>query len=100
MGFGNHTPYKRAAPPDPTFGELREDGFGYTVRCLKCRHSRAIGPKEARFLRARLPDTLKLSDAGAMFKCSQCNSNRVRLAAEDAWERHQRLRQESSIEDQ
>ena len=56
MGFGNHIPYEPKAPPDPTFGELRDDMRGYTVECRKCGHRRFIGHKEGRFLKERLPD--------------------------------------------
>lgn len=97
MGFGNFIPFEQKAPPDPTFGELREDLLGYTVLCRKCRHARFIGPKEGRFLRERLPDHMKLRKADHLFRCTQCNGNRVILEPEDGCEQLGRLRRECGL---
>lgn len=97
MGFGNYVPYEPKIPPDPTFGELREDHLGYSITCLKCRHRRFILPREHRFLRERLPDDLKLRAATTLFKCSKCNHNKVRIIAETAREQLHRSRRDWSL---
>lgn len=99
MGFGNYVPFERKAPPDPTFGELRQELLGYTIKCLKCRHARFITPKQSRYLRARLPDDMRLREAKGMFRCSECNHNRVRLIAELVWEQIERLNRERRPDD-
>lgn len=83
MGFGNYVPYEPKIPPDPTFGELREDHLGYSITCLKCRHRRFILPREHRFMRKRLPDVMKLRAATTLLNVQ---SRPSRIIAETARE--------------
>lgn len=85
MGFGNSTSYIPKEPPDPTFGALRADFLGFSVRCRRCAHERFICRKSSRFLASRLPDDLRLSQATRLFRCVACSHNIVVLTPENPY---------------
>ena len=99
MGFGNHIPFERKPPPDPTFGELRQDMRGFTIECRKCERRSFVSCKASRFLKDRLPDDMKLRTAAQMFCCSACNHNTVQLIPEGVWDKIYRTRAAAGLDD-